>query len=219
MFTHLQGLSPKQCFNLFKLKPKEQPNDILQGSHKFLLNSLRGKLEEPTVDELIEIFQVFSKGTIKRYLFKSIKKVLNLELALSIVQDLISNGPARAKSLELKVVKLAHKGKKVVVKDAFQSPAEAPISADDFQHIDEAIYSFTDASGKSAERTISIGRGHVSPSNNARIEKGFLTPSKSSRASFQKAAERISVRSLRHHAANSWQFRPNELKTGHCAHA
>ena len=89
-----QGSSPKQCFNPFKLKTKEQPNDILQGSHKFLLNSLRGKLEEPTVDELIEIFQVFSKGTTKRCLFKSIKKVLNLDLALSVVQDLISNGPA-----------------------------------------------------------------------------------------------------------------------------
>ena len=193
MSTHLQGLSPKQCFNLFKLKPLEQPNDVLQGTHKFLLSSLKGKLEEPTVDELIEIFQVFAKGSIKRYLFKSIKKNLNLELALSIVQDLISNGPSRAKSLELKVVKLAQKGKKVVVKDIFQSPAEAPISADDFQQIDEAIYRFSDATGKSTERTVSLGRGHKSPSENPRIEGGYLTPSKQTRESFRKAAERIHV--------------------------
>ena len=194
MSTHLQGLSPKQCFNLFKLKPLEQPNDVLQGTHKFLLASLKGRLEDPTVDELIEIFQVFAKGSIKRYLFKSIKKNLNLELALSIVQDLIFNGPTRAKSLELRVVKLVKKGKKVVIKDVYQSPAEVPISADDFQQIDEAIYRFSDATGKSTECTISLGRGHKSPSENPRIKNGYLTPSKQTRESFQKAAERIHVR-------------------------
>ena len=194
MSTHLQGLSPKQCFNLFKLKPLEQPNDVLQGTHKFLLTSLKGKLEDPTVDDLIEIFQVFAKGSIKRYLFKSIKKNLNLELALSIVQDLISNGPARARSLELKVVKLVKKGKKVVVKDIFQSPTETPISAEDFQQIDEVIYRFSDATDKSTECTVSLGRGHKSPSENPRIEDGYLTPGKQTWRSFQKAAQRINVR-------------------------
>ena len=195
METHecLQGKTPKQCFNLFKSNPISQPSEILQGTHKFLLESLKGKLDEPTVDDLIEIFQVFAKDQIKRYLFKSIKKNLNLELALSIVQDLISNGPARAKTLELKVVKLANKGKKVVVRDAFQSPAETPISADDFAGIDEAVFRLTDTSGKSPVRAIAIGRGHAAPSNDARIEKGYLTPHKQPRSSFQIAADRIEV--------------------------
>ena len=197
MSVDLQGLSTKQCFELFKSNPiKDHPTDILQGTHKFLLDSLKGKLEDPTVDELIEIFNVFAKGSIKRYLFKSIKKNLNLELALNIVQDLISNGNVRAKSLELKVVKLAKKGKKVIVKDVFQSPAEAPISSADFSHIDEAVYRLTDTTGKSPERTISIGRGHASASKNARIERGYLTPRKDLSSSFQKAAERIEVRRL-----------------------
>ena len=82
MSEHLQGLNPKQCFDLFKSKPTVQPTDILQGTHKYFLDSINGKLDDPTVDELIEIFQVFVKGFIKRYLFKSIKKNLNLELAL-----------------------------------------------------------------------------------------------------------------------------------------
>ena len=190
---HLQGKTPKQCFELFKSNPIDQPSDVLQGSHKFLMDSLTGTLDEPTVDELIEIFQVFTKGSIKRYLFKSIKKNLNLELALSIVQDLISNGPARARSLELKVVKLVNKGKKVVVKDAFQSPTEAPISADDFAIIDEAVFRLADTSGKSPEKAIAIGRGHTAPSSDERIQKGFLSPGKSARASFQSAANRIDV--------------------------
>ena len=40
----------------------------------FLIDSLKGKLDEPAVDDLIEIFQIYSRGSIKRYLFKSIKK-------------------------------------------------------------------------------------------------------------------------------------------------
>ena len=212
MSEHLQGLKPKQCFDLFKSKPTVQPADILQGTHKYLLDSINGKLDDPTVDELIEIFQVFAKGSIKRYLFKSIKKNLNLELALSIVQDLISNGPGRTKTLELKVVKLAQKGKKVVVNDPFQSPAEAPISADDFSHIDEAIYRLTDTSGKSPEHTISVGRGHTAPSNDDRIERGYLTPHKQTRESFKKAAERISVRLPAQFYSNVSNFPPATAK-------
>ena len=178
---------------MFKSNPIDQPSDVLQGTHKFLMDSLTGTMNEPTVDELIEIFQVFAKGSIKRYLFKKIQKNLNLELALSMVQDLISNGPGRAKSLELKVVKLANKDKKVVVKDTFQSPAEAPISADDFASIDEAIFRLTDTSGKSPERAIAIGRGHSAPSSDKRIQKVFLSPGKNARASFQSDANRIDV--------------------------
>ena len=81
-------------------------------SYKVLLDSLKGNLDEPTVDDLIQIFLIFTKGSIKRYLFKSIRKNLNLELTLSIVQNLISNESSRAKSIELKVMKFSNKGKK-----------------------------------------------------------------------------------------------------------
>ena len=47
-----QNFSPKQCFELFKNSPMNQPEKVLQGSHKFLLNSLKGKLEDPTVDSV-----------------------------------------------------------------------------------------------------------------------------------------------------------------------
>ena len=95
--------------------------------------TLSEKIDDPTVDEVIEIFQIFTQGSIKRYLFKSIKENLKLELALSIVQDPISNSPGRAKSLELKVVKLVNKDQtKVDVCDGFESPAAVSISADDF---------------------------------------------------------------------------------------
>ena len=74
------------------------------------MDSLKRNLEEPTVDDLLEIFLVFPKGSIKRYLFKSRRKNLNLELTLSIVQNLISNESSRAKSIELKVMKFSNKG-------------------------------------------------------------------------------------------------------------
>ena len=96
---HLQGKTPKQCSQTFKSNPIDQPSEVLQGSHKFLMDSLNGTLNEPTVDELIEIFLVFAKGSIKRYVFKAMPKNLNLELALSIVQDLISNGPGETSIL------------------------------------------------------------------------------------------------------------------------
>ena len=153
MTDHTQGLSPKQCFDLFKNNPKTQTIDVLQVTHKFLMDSLENKLEDPTVDTLIEIFQIFSGDSIKRYVFKSIKKNLNLEIALSIVQELISNGPARAQTLNLKVVRLGHKGKKIVVRDDFQSPGEIPLSSDDFPHIDEVIVRFSDKSGKSSAKS------------------------------------------------------------------
>ena len=49
-----------------------------------------------------------------------------------------------------------------MVRDVFQNPAERPISADDFPHIDEAIFQLTDASDKSPDRVIFIDRGHTS---------------------------------------------------------
>ena len=52
---HLKDLSPKECFELFNSDSLSQPSDILQGSHKYLVESLRGKLVEPTVDNLIPL--------------------------------------------------------------------------------------------------------------------------------------------------------------------
>ena len=154
------------------------------------MDSLKRNLEDPTVDDLLEIFLVFPKGSIKRYLFKSRRKNLNLELTLSIVQNLISNESSRAKSIELKVMKFSNKGKKkVIVKDVFQTSDENPISAADFHLIDETIFRLTDASDKSHEKVIAIGRGHKVPSDNTRIKEGYLTPSKQTRESFKKAIE------------------------------
>ena len=81
----------------------------------------------------------------------------------------------------MKVVKLTNKGKKVVVKDILQSPAELLISAEDFPLIDEAIFKLTDASDGTPEHDMVIVRGHKSPSDNPHIKDGYLTPVKETR--------------------------------------
>ena len=172
----------QKCFELFWDDPREFSEERLQGAHKYLVAAINGDHEGPTVDVLIDIFNVFSKETIKRYVFKTMKKSMNLELAVSIIQDLLANGNERAKSLELHVEKLASKGRKVVISDKFATPGEKPISEDDFLsafgEIDEAIVRLSVKSGKSPDRAISLTQGSGPSYSPPNLAGGFTTPNK-----------------------------------------
>ena len=120
--------SDLECFNTFIRDPSVFSEGILQGTHEYLVDSLKGDQDGPTVDELFDIFETFSRATIKKYVFKRIKKKINLELAIAIVQDLISNGPGRVETLFLEVQHLSGSGKKVVIADQFATPGELPLS-------------------------------------------------------------------------------------------
>ena len=163
---------------------------ILQGTHKYLVDSLKGDQDGPTVDELFDIFETFSRATIKKYIFKRIKKKINLELAIAIVQDLISNGPGRAETLFLEVQHLSGNGKKVVIADQFATPGELPLSQKDFPEIDEAIFTLSQQKGNSGGRkTIPIGGKHGSPLKNQEIATGYFTPNKKQTVARQKRLE------------------------------
>ena len=149
---------------------------ILQGTHKYLVDSLKGKHDGPTVDELFDIFDVFSKNSIKRYIFKRIKKRLNLELAIAIIQDLIANGAGREKTLNLEVVHLAANGKQVVIADKFATPGETPLSEKDFEQIDEAVMHLSPNSAKAKPKRIALGKKHGSPLKEADMASGYFTP-------------------------------------------
>ena len=124
------------------------------------------------------------------------QKNLNLELDLSIVQLIISNVFFLCvDSLELKTVKLTNKDLKVVLKNTFQNPSERSITPDDFPLIGETIFRLTDTTSvKSPERTITIGFGHKPPSDDVRIQKGYLTSVKKSLQSFLQTVVRIGVK-------------------------
>ena len=150
---------------------------ILQGTHKYLVDSLNGKQNGPTVDELFDIFEVFSRATIKKYVFKRIQKKLNLELAIAIVQDLLSNGEGRAETLLLEVEHLSGNGKKVVISDQFTAAGEVPLSQKDFPFIDEAIFRLSQhKESGGAQKSIPIGGKHGSPLKKDEIETGYYTP-------------------------------------------
>ena len=182
--------SDLECFNTFIRDPSVFSEGILQGTHKYLVDSLKGDQDGPTVDELFDIFETFSRATIKKYIFKRIKKKINLELAIAIVQDLISNGPGRAETLFLEVQHLSGSGKKVVIADQFATPGELPLSQKDFPEIDEAIFSLSQQKGDdSGRKTIPIGGKHGSPLKKQEIATGYFTPDKKQTVARQKRLE------------------------------
>ena len=64
------------------------------------------------------------------------------DLALCILQDLASNGPGRAKSLQLEVVKALSGGKSVKIADKFAD--DKPIDQSFVDEIDQSIFKFKD---------------------------------------------------------------------------
>ena len=169
--------SDLECFNTFLRDPTVFSEGILQGTHKYLVDSLNGDQDGPTVDELFDIFEVFSRATIKKYVFKRIQKKLNLELAIAIVQDLLSNGEGRAETLLLEVEHLSGNGKKVVIADQFTAAGEVPLSQKDFPFIDEAIFRLSQSKESGGDqKSIPIGGKHGSPLKKDEIETGYYTP-------------------------------------------
>ena len=186
------GESPKKlsnfkCFNRFCENPKLFNMDVIQGAHKFLVEVIRGEKESPSNKTLIAIFEAFTPNTIKRYIFLRMGKKIMQELALCILQDLATNGPARAKSLQLEVVKASSGGKTVKITDKFDCPEE--IDQSFLDEIDEAIFKFKDPSGESPDVRISSGQGHMAPYFPPDEEGAFVTPEKRKPHSIQKEIE------------------------------
>ena len=162
--------------------------DTIQGAHKFLVEVIRGTQESPSNKTLITMFGEFCSIPIKNYIFSRMGKKIMQELALCILQDLASNGPERAKTLQLEVIKASSGGKRVKIADQFDD-GEKPIDKSFLEEIDEAIFKFKDQTGASPDVKISSGQGLAAPYLPPSPDGAFGTPVKKSARSLQKEIE------------------------------
>ena len=170
-------------FNSFCESPKSFSLSVLQGAHRFLLNSLSEKKSAVTKKILIKILMCFVPVEIREYHFRRMNRAILVELAICIVQDLIANGPGRAKLLELQLVKTSSGGTDIVIADPFEDESGG-FDADFLREIDEidaAEFSLRDTSGATPEKKIHSGQGFAQPFLAPDAEGSFVTPRKAIR--------------------------------------
>ena len=80
------------CFDLFVKNPKGCKLEVIQGSHKFLSDVIKGSEQSPKNSVFIGLFNHFTEKKIKDYVFQRMTKSILQELALCILQELISHG-------------------------------------------------------------------------------------------------------------------------------
>ena len=138
-----ENTSQINSFKKFVTDPKGSSVTVLKESLDFLQKVVSEESSDshsfPTIDVMIEIFSAFS-SKIKPYVFKTIGKKICQELALCILKELVGNGPERAQSIELKIVKTKSGGKDVVIAEADDAEGGAPSSPRPRQVIDECTF-------------------------------------------------------------------------------
>ena len=166
----------KKLFMTFCQDPRGSTIQIVQGAHKFISLSIRGDLPTPKKSILIGIFREFSAEPIKDYVFNRIPKKMLLELALCILQDIITKGSARAKSLQLVVVKTSEGDKRVVIDEDNADDNEADTTAQlAARKIANAVFRLSDKNGISPDISLSIGNGE-DPAYKPPDRQGYFTP-------------------------------------------
>ena len=183
-----QGKTDSQCFELFSKDPKGVSMEVINGSHRYIAMVITDKKSGPTIQSLIKIFSVFARVPIKNYVFTRMTKPILLELALCIIQEIASNGIARARTLQLEVIDSKSGGKTVRVADEF-GDGDEKFDEDFLGQIDEAIFCFKDKEGKSPDKKFSSGQGHKSPYSPFGEDGAFITPKKKTPRSLEKDIE------------------------------
>ena len=174
-----------KLFTEFCENPRESDIGTIQGSHRFISLAIRGKVPKPKKSILTSLFQEFSEEPIKDWVFNRISKQMLLELALCILQDIISKGAARAKSLQLVVATTSDGEKTVVIEDGDQpEDAAAAQQPTPPTQILDATFRLADKNGKSPDVSISIGE-NKDPAYQPPDQQGYFTPSRSVRRNLQ----------------------------------
>ena len=168
------SLPNSSCFELFLKDPKGCKPEVVQGSHKFISDVISGSEKSPTNAVFIGLFNQFTKKPVRDYIFQRMTKSILQELALCLLQEIISGGPKRAASLNLVVEETKSGGKTVVVE---QQPDEFPVDEDFVRDIDEAFFRITDLTGGSPDVKVVSGQGHEAPYSPP-DKKGYFTPIK-----------------------------------------
>ena len=70
------------CFDLFVKNPKGCKLEVIQGSHKFLSDVIKGSEQSPKNSVFIGLFNHFTEKKIKDYVFQRMTKSILQELAI-----------------------------------------------------------------------------------------------------------------------------------------
>ena len=171
----------EQFFTLFSKDPKKVTPKILNGSHRFISKAIETSSSTPSRGVLIQIFMSFAQKGIKEYIFKQMKKQILLELALCLVQDLLSGDKDRANSLEIQIEKCSKGNKKAVIATRVASGEEEdefPLDDSFDYNIDEASFCLHDKSGASPDSKFVSGQGRPAPYSPPEADGSFSTPTK-----------------------------------------
>ena len=155
--------------------------EVIQGSHKFMIDVIKGSEQSPKNSVFIGLFNQFSKEEIKPYVFQRMTKVILQELALCILQELIPYGTGRAENLNLVVEQTKAGGKTVVIE---QPPEEFPVDEAFVRDIDEAYFTLHDLTGLSPDKKVVSGQGHEAPYSPP-DKHGCFTPKKATPKSLE----------------------------------
>ena len=165
-------------FQEFSDNPKSSERKTILGSIQYIEDSIVGKETGPTCKNLVHIFNQFEGSdneddNIKLYVYQRMTKPVLLELALAILKEIASGGPARAKNLRLAVKKTASNGKQVKI--ASPKKGEFLLSPEDakfFRDIDVAEFALIDSSGSSPDVKVLSPQGCEFPLS----QRAFTTP-------------------------------------------
>ena len=179
MSTGIHGsFDDHSLFKIFCNSPKTFSNTALHASHRFLVKSVSENKSPVTKTILIKILMNFVQPDIKEYHFKRMARAILVELAICLVQDLIQNGPGRAETLELQLIKSTSGGAKVTISDPFAD--EGGDYDEDFlkeiDEIDATEFNLRDKSGATPDKQIHSGQGFARPFIEPNEEGSFVTP-------------------------------------------
>ena len=162
------------CFDLFVKNPKGCKLSVIQGAHSFITHVvIKGTEQSPKNSVFIDLFNQFTKVPIKSYVFQRMTKSILQELALCVLQELISCGPSRAQNLSLVLQETRAHGKTVVIEQD-----EFPVDDEFIGDIDEAFFKLSDVTGFSPEKKVASGQGHEAPCPPSDDKVFFVTPIK-----------------------------------------
>ena len=131
----------------------------------------------------------------KDYVFTRMGKPILLELALTILQDLISNGKGRGETLQLKIEKTVRGGKIVVHPEAETFKSDKQSGETPETDVEAAHFTISDTSGSSPDVKFKSGKGfkppYLPPDKDV-----YFTPRKGPRKSLIAAFEVCQLRCL-----------------------
>ena len=191
--TENTNVTDEQYFLLFSKSPKSGDQKILMGSHRYLSNAIKNQSGSPMGPVLVDIFMCFVRKGTKSYHFKRMKKKILLELALCLVQDLISGDEGRADALEIRLEKCKSGGKNAIIAtrdEEREESEEFPLDPSlDYANIDEASFCLHDKSGSSPDKKVVSGQGRAAPYSPPEADGSFATPKKGEKQKSKKVRE------------------------------